>query len=912
MATERWQRQWDLLHAARDLPLEHRAVFLREQCPDDPELVAEVLSLLGRTPPSGFLEGGSGLAGALPDALSGELLECYRIETVLGEGGMGTVYRAHEEGVLDRPVAIKVVRRGIDTDRVVRRFRAEQETLARLQHPAIASVYQAGATADGRPWFAMEYVDGLAITDWCRQQRLTLEQRLALFARVCDAVQYTHQKGIIHRDLKPSNILVGRDGHIKLIDFGIARAIQGAPEASRLTRQGQQVGTPEYMSPEQTADAADVDIRSDVYSLGVVLYELLTGERPFGDLHGAALNEALRTRDPPTPSQQFAARKQRNDANEKIQAIDDPLRWRRRLKGDLDWVVMKALARERDQRYASIAALATDLQHVLANQPVQARPPSRRYLIGKFVRRHPLGVSAALATTAALMLLSAALWLRGNQLSHALDNAVRERQLAEQIARFMTETFTAADPYEHGGEQISARDLLVSGRARLDALQADPLVKSVLLRTIANTYRRLGDYPQAESAALASLQVLGALPSRDADLARAEALTSLATLSREQARYDAVVDYAQRALVLRSALFGKNSVEAAASLASLGYGWLKQGEYARAEPLLLRAVAIHERHPESEQLPPHVQLARLYVIQGRYEEAEPLYLKSLQLSLERNGPWHAETASRENNLAALYFRMGEDSKAAEHYESALKIQRRNFDEGHPNVLVILNNLGALHVRMEAFDKALPLLEQALAGRRDALGPEHLEVGVTGYHLANALRGLRRYEQAERLYRDSIGIVEIAAGESDRRVGVLLNGLARLQLETGNLTAAQATAQRALDINIAGWPAGHRTPAESRLLLAEIHLAGDRPALAEAQARIALDVLQQDRGAQLPAAVARGVLGRALLQSGDAVAAIPRLRQALDALNHLDRNDSAAAATIQQALGAARARAASVH
>ena len=897
--SERWQRMWAIYHAAAGQSDDEREAFVAAECGEDDALAREVLAMLARRPPKGFMENGPSLDE--DDPLVGQQLDRYVIQDVIGEGGMGKVYLAHETGVLDRPVALKVVRRGIDTERVVRRFRAEQETLARLQHPAIAAVYHAGVTADGRPWFAMEYVDGVSITRYCREDAASLDQRINLILQVCEAVQHTHQKGVIHRDLKPSNILVQRDSNaIKLIDFGIARAIQTDSDASRVTRQGQVMGTPEYMSPEQATDAGDVDTRSDVYSLGVVLYELLTGDRPFGDLKGTALNDALRTQDPVTPSQRLAA----GNRDAAGVGIDDPAQWRRRLKGDLDWVVMKALARNRDDRYASVAAFAADIRNALAHRPVAARPRGRAYLLGRFVRRHPLGVTATTAASFALVVLSVSLWMRGNELSAALTVAMQQRERAEQIAEFMTETFTAADPYEHGKMETTARDLLASGRERAETLDTDPVVRSVLLTTIANTWRRLGELDESQSAAEAALTAVEHLETQPALEARAEALTSLATVSREQARFELVVDYGQRALDLRRRLFGDTSSEVSAMMATLGYGWLQLGDYEKAEPLLTAAVQLREQHPDADSLPPHFYLASLYSTQGRYTEAEPLYLETLAHAVRLYGPDHPETAAYQGNLAILYYRTGQYEEAARRYEAALAIHRAKLDDNHPNVLTLMNNLGALYNRMEDYERAKPLMEHVVAGRRESLGAEHMEVGVTIYHLANALTGLGELDAAEGHYRQALSIIGAAAGENDRRVGVVLNGMTRMLLKAHRNDEAVASARQAVRINESGWPAGHRTTAASHLYLGQALLATGALEEAGREAATALASLDDDVGGQLEAAQARGLMGLIALQQGDTEAAWPLLEQALARIAELRGEDHPSAEPLRVALARA--------
>jgi len=855
--SDRTRHLWLLFRQARDLDPSDLDGWIANQCRGDSSLAEELRSLLAGSPADDFLESGpvaQGTTGDESDPLPGAALGHYRIEQRIGAGGMGAVYRAREIGALEREVAVKVVRRGLDTEQLLARFRAEQATLARLSHPAVVPVHHAGITPDGRPWFAMELVAGKTINEHCAG--LGLEARLALFLALCDAVQHIHQKGLVHRDLKPSNILVrDEDDAVKLIDFGISRAL--APDAGALrTVHGQPLGTPEYMSPEQCADSADVDTRSDIYALGVVLYELLTGERPFGQLHGQALTDAKQHSRPVAPSR-VLTRSQRPGRG-----------WHRRLKGDFDWIVLKAMESERERRYQSAAALADDIQRALANRPIEARPPSRAYLTARFVRRHPVAVSASGIAVLILVAMSGALAWRGEQLQRALATAVTERERAEQVSTFMTEVFSAADPHRNSGAQMTARELLDQGRARLAASDLRPRVRAQLLLTMANTYRRLGLFDSALESARSALEASGEPVERDEHELLAEILTSLATLTRDRAEFKNSAAYAERALALRSELYGPESVQAANSLGALGYALLKAGEPARAEPLLERAVAIHQQVNETaDEIAPFDQLASLYVQQGRFDEAETLYLQSVERSRRRFGEIHPETATRINNLAALYYRTGRLAESAAHYESALAIQRQLLDPLHPSLLTVMNNLGALHNRLGHHEQALDVLREALAGRRQALGEDHLEVAVTSYHLANALHGLERDTKAGRIYADAVRIMQAAAGPDDRRVGVLLNGLARFHLDSGNWSLAHETASDALRVNLAGWPERHRTPAISRLITARASLELQQPALAAQFARSAFDVLDSAAGAESQAALAAATLALALDQLG---------------------------------------------
>lgn len=435
-SSDDFQRLERRFHELEQLDPDQRAARLKELAQSEPDLYPELLRMLADS-----TEIGQGerliddLIGAAEE-ISGEGISDpeqigpYRLEQLIGEGGMGRVYLAEQSEPVRRRVALKLTRRGLDSNEAIARFRAERQALAVLEHPNIARVFDAGSTAGGRPWFAMEYIDGVPITRWAAERTLSLAQRIELLLPVCEAVQHAHAKGLIHRDLKPSNILVVDDGGIgrpMVIDFGIARVVDlSLDERTQATRLGELVGTPEYMSPEQASlGEIDIDTRSDIYSLGLVLYELLVGELPMSgqqlrQLGFQAMCQAIREGDTPRPSRAPTA------------SIDSgTLSWRSRLKGDLDSVLLKALAKDRDQRYGTAAALADDLRRYLSNEPVLAQPPSLRYRAGKFMRRHRLPVAATAIVTVALLASTLIASVALLQTREALTEAEYQYQMAQ-------------------------------------------------------------------------------------------------------------------------------------------------------------------------------------------------------------------------------------------------------------------------------------------------------------------------------------------------------------------------------------------------------------------------------------------------------------------------------------------------
>src|SRR5712691_3500222 len=434
-----------------------------------------------------------------------EMIGPYRLLQRVGEGGMGEVWLAEQTRPVRRQVALKIIKAGMDTTQVVARFEAERQALAVMDHPAIARVFDAGATPEGRPYFVMEYVRGEGIASYCNKHKLSIPSRIDLFLQVCDGVQHAHQKGIIHRDLKPSNILVTvqDDRPVpKIIDFGVAKAItQHLTDRTLYTEQGVLIGTPEYMSPEQAEmTVLDIDTRTDVYALGVVFYELLTGALPFD---GKALREkgldeirrTIREIDPPRPSTRVTTLAASSETNERTTR-----ELARDLRGDLDWITMRAMEKDRTRRYGSASELATDLRRHLYNLPVLASPPGATYRVGKFVRRHRLGVAAASTLVVLLVAFAATMAIQARRIAIERDRANREAQAAKAVSDFLVGLFKVSDPGEALGNSLTAREVLDKGARQIEeTLNGQPAVRARLEAAIGTVYTNLGLYTAAES-----------------------------------------------------------------------------------------------------------------------------------------------------------------------------------------------------------------------------------------------------------------------------------------------------------------------------------------------------------------------------------------------------------------------------
>ena len=626
---------------------------------------------------------------------------------------MGEVWLAEQLRPIHRQVALKVIKAGMDTAQVVARFEAERQALALMDHPAIARVFDAGATPQGRPYFAMEYIRGDSITSYATRQTLSIRQRIELLIQVCDGVQHAHQKGIIHRDLKPSNILVAlqNDRPVpKIIDFGVAKAMtHSLTERTLHTEFGALVGTPEYMSPEQVEmRGLDVDTRTDVYALGVVLYELLTDMLPFEakTLRDKGLDEIRRTIrevDPPKPSTKLTASIGRSAKN------GDATRRASQLLGDLDWITMKALEKDRTRRYASVGEIAADLQRHLNNQPVLASPPSRLYRVQKFARRNRLAVSAVATVIVLLLVFAVTMAVQARRIAVERDRANREAESARQVSDFLAGLFRVSDPNEARGNSLTAREILARGAQQLERdLKGQPEVQAKLQSTIGNVYTGLGMYKEAE------LQLQAALAG-------------------------------QRRTV------GDNDANTIATTHALANLYWYQGKFGDAEPLYLTVVerrrgVLGADHPDT--LRAQYDLASLYNMQRRWDKHEPLARATFEAQARVLGADHPDTLATLNEIQGLYFAQGRYTEAEQVARRVLDGLNRSLGESHVDTIRAMSNLANVLAVAGRFAEAEPLFLETLTQKRKVQGDGHPDVSITENRLAAMYVRQSRFDEAE--------------------------------------------------------------------------------------------------------------------------------------------------------------------
>lgn len=742
-----WGRVKSIFEEVVERPSELQESLLSELCGGDACLRSDVERLLTAHGRAGaFLESPPTLGDAhlKPSEADvgpriGDRIGPYSLVEVLGEGGFGTVFRAEQEAPIRRTVALKLLKPGMDTREVVRRFKAERQALALMDHPNIATALDAGATVAGRPYFVMELVQGAPLTEFCDQQRLGLTERLDLMIEVCNAVQHAHQKGIIHRDLKPSNLLVTHgDGRPapKIIDFGVAKAIDPRRAGQTLMTASQQlVGTPAYMSPEQARPVGgDVDTRSDIYSLGVILYELITGVLPYDRraIREATLSEfqqMVLEHCPPRPSTRLSrlaeheslAGEQGAHSLDEIAALRgvSPRGLRTRLRGDLDWIVMKCLEKDRERRYAAAGDLARDLERHQRNEPVLAGPPSARYRVQKFVQRHR-GAVLATCSVALALILGLALAISGfvsaesaRQLAEkrrleAVDHALRaetEARKAQAVNEFLQKMLASANPRERAaGDDVTVRQVLREASARLSdgSLAEQPEIEAAVRMTVGAAHRELAQYAEAEAQFRRAIELRERLHGRGS-VEFADALCGLAAVQELNDQHEDSERHFREALAINRAKRRPTDREFIVNLSDLATSLNSRKRFAEAEALnreALAAARLAGGDSNPDLADPLNNLGLTLSALGRIAEAEACFREALQINQAQAGRQLPAIATNLDNLATALVALSRPDEAEAVYHEALQIREALFGDSHPDVAYTLHNLAALQFALK--------------------------------------------------------------------------------------------------------------------------------------------------------------------------------------------------------------------
>ncbi|MFN7730663.1 MAG: tetratricopeptide repeat protein [Pirellula sp.] len=857
----------EIFSAACSVSAESRELFLLEHCSGNEALKARILSYwqerdrqdatvdsnsLGTVPDDRDLDVTSSLLDGPADPSAtdvsrppkgryrdlqfqpGDCIGPFFLQSPLGRGGMGEVWTAQQLEPVTRRVALKVIRRGIGSQEVISRFELERQALAMMNHPNIAQILDVGETPDGQPYFAMELVQGQPLTVYCDEHKLSVDERLKLFIDVCNGVQHAHQKGIIHRDLKPGNILVTViDGQPvpKVIDFGLAKAMatdQSLEQQTLFTGIGQVLGTLKYMSPEQAGlDSLDIDTRTDIYSLGVILYELLTGSTPLDDasIQGKAILKVLelvREQEASKPSSKLDS-----NTDEVLSGITgrrqiDSLRLKRILLGDLDWIVMKSLEKDRGRRYDSVSGFAADIRRYLQDEPVTARPPSFTYRVQKFVRKNRVAATAASLVAASLIagivVSSVALFraleaekLAAQRLQDALDakrEAERNLAYAKRGNQVLGSVFANLDPkaeYATIAELRNAlRDNLQSAVSELEGTQlGDALTVADLQITLAHSMSGLGDDNQAIELFERSRQTLvDQLDEDDPDL-----LTSADNLGRAYMAagdLDRGLRLLEETLEKRRSKLGEDHLDTIQSMFSVGGGYFLKGQFEKALPLLQKSWEVRKQRlgpDHADTLSSLNNLATLMVDMKQPEAAIPLHKEAVEMRRAKLGPDHPLTLVSVNNLGLAYQATDEIDEAIVLFEENLELRKKRLGESHPATLTSMNNLALAYLREGNIEQAKPIFQQTLQMREAILGVDHPNTLTNLHNLARIYREQGDFSKALALYKNSLDRLKAKLGAGHPSVILYLEGQAITYRAMGQINKALPLMEEAVERSI---------------------------------------------------------------------------------------------------------------
>lgn len=850
-----WDKVQYLFNQAIELEALERVPFLKEKCAEDEELFDEVISLLNadeKVHPILNKKASELINVEKKLNFIGEQIGNYKLISEIASGGMGTVFLAERsDGVFEQKVALKIIKPGLSTIPIIRRFQHERQILANLQHPNIARLLDGGVTEDRRPFFTMEYVDGIPIDDYCDNNKLSIKQRLKLFIDVCNAVQYAHNNLVIHRDLKPSNILIKSDGTIKLLDFGISKVLSAEGEQKDLptiTQAEINLLTPEYSSPEQIKNSK-ISVSTDVYSLGSILYKILCGKqahefktRSFSEYEKVVCEKTI-----PRPSAAFVNSTEVDKQSINEIAINRSTHingLKRTLNGDLDNICMFALRKEPERRYASAEMLSYDIERHLNSLPILARKESFIYTSQKFIARH----KTAVITAAVLFIIVNGLILFYTiQLRNERDRATIEAKKSEQVASFLKDLFLVSDPNKSKGETVTARELLDRGANRLMIdLEKEPEIKSQLLNTIGNVYLNLGLYNSAEEI-FAKIKENWNLDFVDKET-YIETLINLGRTYGFNGKYDLEKDLLVQAQKESEKYFPPSHPLFGKIYSNLGDHFYQTAVFDSSYFYHKKAEQnfISNFGKESQQLAAtFYNLGVLELDSGRLEKSDSLFRLSLNLFIKLNGELDAQTAATQNELASVLRHRGRFDESEKLYIKALDTRIKILGNNHPDVAHTLNHLSRLYYNQELYEKAEPLVRQSLEIRKKLYDETHPEISASKSSLAGTLMGLKKYEEAEKLYQSAYNASMKKFGESHPYTPALLGNLGRALMEQKKYKEAEGALLEALRMldNLSSYRPSYRS--DRVVILADLYNRTNRYSKAEKLLRKELTLLKKN-------------------------------------------------------------------
>ncbi len=907
MDQQQWKKINRIVDTALDLSKKEQSIYIQEECKGNKQLkrqVTELIASIEQSDTENFLGDTDDyplhLAREISEqetekhtsSLLGTTIGKYKLIDLIGHGGMGSVFLAERsDEAYEKKVAVKILRRGMDTPSNIARFKRERNILANLEHPNIARLLDGGLTEEGMPYLVMEYVNGTPLLQYCDKNKLSIEKRLALFEQVCSAVQHAHQNTIIHRDLKPSNILVDTKGEVKVLDFGIAKLMDPDEDGATFqTRTGARMLTLGYAAPEQL-ESQPITTATDSYVLGILLFELLAGVHPFDmdDKKLVEIEEQIREEQPKAPSETFSEL-----SSQKQQQIGEtrnisPNALISTIKGDLDAIVLKALRKEPDHRYSSAEQLLEDINRRKTDLPIIAREDTFRYNASKFIKRHKTRLSAAAGFLLFIIGFTAFYTL---QITQERNKAQLEAQKAQEVSKFLTDMFRASNPYYNPQDTVTAATFLKRGEERIDQLENQPEVQAQLLEVMGRAYTEIGRFEKASPLLQKSLRLrktyqgttsIAYSQSLDAlvvfqrlrgNFAEAESLTresisiirnnppknetllsnglnELGLILDQRGKYQEADSVYKAVLQIQQRLYEPSHPKLAHTYNNRAGVLRKQGQYEKAEGLYRKALTIWKKkkgdiHPSTAM--GYHDLALVLNQQGQLEKADSLYHKGLEIDKQLYKPPNRQIAQSYNNIGIFYGQQGRYQDSKPYLTKAVAMRRKLFSEFHPKLAESLNNLGRLYIELENYEKAHPYLEEALEIDRENFGEKHPYVAGDLANLARIEKENGSLNMAENHLRKSLSIFRATLPSDHRKIADILTELGDLLVLQNNLTEAISLLQEALTIKNKSYDRGSWQIAHSKSILGKALIKSTEYQKAESYLLQAYETLTEERGA----------------------------------------------------------------